>query len=81
MIFVGMSCTKPFYPELLYKRFPMVGVPAICGRVQSQRPFSTVLGMYIPVVAQLADSFVLSKVRAATGRIALNGGVVVPRNF
>ena len=47
--------------------------------VPSRKPFShsaTVLCMYIPVLAQLTGSFVLSEVRAATGgrlRIALSG--------
>jgi long-subunit acyl-CoA synthetase (AMP-forming) len=49
----------------------------LSGPDSGRKPFSTVLGMYIPVLAQLADSFVLSKVRAATGgrlRVALSGG-------
>ena len=39
--------------------------------------------MHIPVYAQLADSFILSKLRAATGgrlRIALSGSAAISRD-
>ena len=51
--------------------------------VQSRKPFSMVLCLCIPVLAQLANTFVLSKLRAATrGRlyIALSGDATISRD-